>query len=124
MRYADVLARITGLCVAVAGAALAGRELLVEAPGDIRGVGVVAPGALSEPAVATLGVGAAFVVAGTAVFAGRGRSVAVSVGGVAAVLTVASLAVGVGSAAATLAVGAVALALVLAGASTGGRPAA
>ena len=123
MRYADLLARITGLCVAVAGVALAGRELLFEAPADSRGVGVVAPGALSEPTAATVGLGASFVVAGLAVLAGRERSVAVSVGGAAAILAALSLAVGVGSAVVVLAVGVVALALVLAGAATGGHAA-
>jgi hypothetical protein len=123
MRYADFLARLTGLCVAVAGAALAGRELLFQVPGDIRGVGVVAPGALADPAAATVGVGAAFVVAGLAVLVGWGRAAAVSVGGAAAVIAVASLAVGVGSVIVVLSVGVVALALVLAGASTGGHAA-
>ncbi|GGJ12338.1 hypothetical protein GCM10008995_22770 [Halobellus salinus] len=120
MRYADFLARITGLCVAVAGTALVGREFLVGIPGGIREVAVAAPGSLSAPGVATVGIGAAFVAAGLAVLAGRWRWVAVSVGGVAAVVAVASLAVGIGSSAAVVGVGVAGLALLFAGAASGG----
>jgi len=119
MRYTDLFARITGLCVAVAGIALAGRELLVGAGGG--GIGTVAPAALTTPETGIVAVGTALALAGFAVLAGRGRGVAVSVGGAAAVVAVASLAVGVGSSAVVLGVGAVALALLLAGASTGGQ---
>lgn len=121
MRYADLFARVTGLCVAVAGAALAGRALVVAAPGGA--VGVAAPASLAAPTVATIVVGVAFVLAGVAVAGGAGRSVAVSVGGAAAVGVLALLAIGPESPGFVLGVGAVGVALLLAGTATGGSPA-
>lgn len=120
MRYVDLFARVTGLCVAVAGAALAGRELLVAVPG---GIGVAAPGSLAAPTAATVVVGVAFVLAGVAVLGGVGRSVAVSVGGAVTVGVLALLAMGPESPGVVLGVGAVGVALLLAGAATGGRAA-
>ena len=62
-----------------------------------------------------------FVLAGLAVLGGVGRSVAVSVGGVAAVGVLALLAMGTASPGVVLGVGAAGIALLLAGAATGGR---
>jgi len=121
VRYADLLARVTGLCVAVAGAALAGRELVGPATDGVRSVGVAASEPLSVPAAATVGVGVAFVLAGLAVLADRGRAVAVSVGGAGAAAAVAGVAVGTGSTVGTLGVGATGVALLLSGAGTRGR---
>jgi hypothetical protein len=121
MRYADFLVRVTGLCVAVAGAALAGRELLVVSTGGIRLVGATTPGSFPPSATATVIGGVMFVLAGLAVLGGVGRSVAVSVGGAAAVGVLALLAIGPESPGVVVGVGAVALALLFAGAATGGR---
>jgi len=124
MRYVDLLARFTGLAVAAAGAALAGRGLLVAPPAGVSGIGIVGPAGLTPLRVAAAVAGIAFVVAGLGVLAGRGRSVAVSVGGVLVAAVVVGRATGVGSSAGVLGVGAVALALLLSGASagSGGQP--
>ena len=123
MRYADFLARIAGLCVVLAGAALAGRELLGAGPGGVPAVRVTASGELTRPEAAVAVVGAAFVLGGLAVLAGRGRSVAVSVGGAGAVAAVVGVVGGVGPTNAALGVGAAGLALLLAGAGVGDRAA-
>jgi len=124
MRYTDLAARLTGLGVAVAGAALVGRGLLVAPPDGSPGIGVVGPASLTPTIAGTVAVGAAFAIGGLAVLAGRGRALAVSVGSVLALAAVVGLAVGAGSPVGVLAVAAVALALLLSGASagSGGRP--
>ena len=124
MRYTDLAARLTGLAVAVAGAALVGRGLLVAPLSEIPGIGVVGPASVTPTIVGTIAVGAAFAVAGLAVLVGRGRALAVSVGGALTVAAVVGLAVEAGSPAGVLAVAAVSLALLLSGASvgSGGQP--
>ena len=124
MRYTDLAARLTGLVVAVAGAALVGRGLLVAPPSGFPGIGVVGPASLTPAVVGTVAVGAAFAIAGLAVLVGRGRALAVSVGGALTVAAVVGLAIGAGSPAGVLAVAVVSLALLLSGASvgSGGHP--
>ena len=124
MRYTDLVARLTGLAVAAAGAALVGRGLLVAPPSGVSGIGVVGPASLTPTIVGTVAVGAAFAVAGLAVLVGRGRALAVSVGSALAAAAVVGLAVGAGPPGGVLAVAAVALALLFSGASvgSGGQP--
>jgi len=119
MRYADLCARVTGLPVAAAGVALAGRGVLVAPPGGFPGIGVVGPAGLTPFRTATAVAGVAFVIAGLAVLVGRGRSVAVSVGGALTVAVVVGVAVRIGSPVGTVGVGAAALALLLSGAWIG-----
>lgn len=121
MRYADAVARITGLLVAAAGLGLVVSALSPGMPAGLRGPVAVAPDALVGHPLATAGVGVAVAVAGLAVLIGRGRAIAVSVGGAGAAAAAVGLAVGSGPTVGIVGVGVVALALLLAGASTGGR---
>jgi len=146
MTPADLFARLVGLVVAVAGGVLAWGGLLVPLASldGARGVDLLARGAVANVAAAAALAGVGFVIAGVAVLVDRGRSVAVSVGGAVLVATVVLLALGIdsgfGASApvggggtagvigvdgagvfAALGVGALALAVVLAGASIGGR---
>ena len=119
MRYTDFVARLTGLAIAAAGAALVGRGLLVAPPNGVPGLGVVGPAAITLAVVGTVGVGAAFVIAGLAVLVGRGRALAVSVGSILIVAAIVGLAAGAGSPVGVLAIAAVSLALLFSGAATG-----
>ena len=119
MQYTDFSARLTGLLVAVTGAALVGRGLLVAPPEGFLGIGVVGPTGLTPLRTAAAAAGIAFVIAGLAVGVGRGRALAVSVGSLAVAATIVSLAVGSGSPTGVLGVGVAALALLLSGAWTG-----
>jgi hypothetical protein len=123
MRYTGLGARLTGLVVAVVGAVLVGRGLLVAPPAGSPGIGVVGGAALTPAVGGTAAAGVALVVAGLAVLVGRGRAVAVSVGAAVVVAVVVALAIGVGSPLAALGLGSVAVALLLSGASTGRRSA-
>ncbi|WP_336024102.1 hypothetical protein [Halobellus salinisoli] len=135
MSPADFLARLVGFAGALAGGALVWGGLFVPlAVADgARGVDLLARGAVANVAVAGAVVGIGFLIAGLAVLVDRGRTVAVSVGGVVLVAVAALLAfgvdVGVGTPTAAgdvgvfgaLGVGTVGLALVLAGARIGHR---
>ena len=120
MSPTDFLARLTGLLVVVAGVVLVWGGLLVPT-GGAPGIGLLARGAIPNLSVAAGITGIGFLVAGLAVLIGRGRSIAVSVGGVVLVAAVALLAVGTNSAQSVLGVGVVALVLLFAGSSIGDR---
>ncbi|WP_144904895.1 hypothetical protein [Halobellus captivus] len=135
MSPADLLARLVGLAVAIAGGALAWVSLFAPLAfrDGARGVDLLASGAVVSVASAGALVGAVFVLGGVAVLLGRGRSLAVSVGGVVLVCVVAVLALGVDGAlgqpvaaggvgnVGILGVGIVALGLLFAGAWIGDR---
>ncbi|WP_435183966.1 hypothetical protein [Halobellus sp. EA9] len=122
MTPAELLARLVGLLVAAAGAALAWGGLFAPIAGT-RGVDLLARGAVANLVVAGGLAGLGFLAAGLAVVVDRGRPLAVSVGGLVLVAVVALLAVGTDSSQAVLGVGVVAAATLLAGASIEGRPA-
>ncbi|WP_049985632.1 hypothetical protein [Halobellus rufus] len=135
MTPADLLSRLVGLAAGLAGVVLAWVGLFVPLAvvDGARGVDLLARGAVANVAVAGAVVGIGFLLAGSAVALDRGRTLAVSVGGVALAAVAALLAVGVdpGTVPPTaadgvgvfgaLGVGTVALALVLAGARIGNR---
>jgi len=120
MSPAEFLARLTGLLVVVAGVVLAWGGFLVPT-GGASGIALLARGAIANLSVAAGITGIGFLVAGLAVLIGRGRSIAVSVGGVVLVAAVALLAVGTNSPQSVLGVGVVALVLLFAGSSIGDR---
>ncbi|MFA1609668.1 hypothetical protein [Halobellus rubicundus] len=122
MTPAELLARLVGLLVAAAGAALAYGGLLVPIAGA-PGVAPLARGAVANLVVAGGLAGLGFLAAGLAVVVDRGRPLAVSVGGLVLVAVVALLAVGTDSSQTVLGVGVVAAATLLAGASIEGSPA-
>jgi hypothetical protein len=113
------VARLVGLLVAVAGGVLAWAGLLAPTAGA-PGVELLARG---DPGTVVGIVGVALLLAGVAVLVDRGRSIAVSIGGIALVAAVVLVAVGSHPPASALGIGAVAVAVLLAGASIGGRPA-
>jgi hypothetical protein len=123
MSPSEFLARIVGLLVAVAGVVLAWGGFFVPTAGA-SGLDLLARGAVANIVVAGGVTGVGFVVAGVAVVLDRGRSLAVTVGGVVLVVALGLLAVGTNSTGSVLGVGGVALVLLLTGASIGGRAAA
>ncbi|MGQ4556349.1 hypothetical protein [Halobellus sp. GM3] len=120
MTPAELLARLTGLAVAIAGVALVWGGFFVPTAGA-PGFALLARGVLIDIVVAAGFVGIGFLLAGLAVFVGRGRSLAVTVGGVVLVAAVALVALGTSSTQSVLAVSLLAFALFFAGASVDGR---
>ena len=97
MTPADLLARLVGLVIAVAGGVLAWGGLLVPLASldGARGVDLLVLGAVANVAVAAALVGFGLAIAGLAALVNWGRSVAVSVGGLVLVAVVVVLALGV-----------------------------
>jgi hypothetical protein len=117
MRYSELSARLVGLLVAVAGAVVTWRGLLATAADGAPGIELLARGTVTG----LVGVvGLVFIAAGFAVLVDRGRSLAVSVGGLGIAVAVVLLSIGAGSTAGVLGVGVIALTLLLSGASIGG----
>jgi len=120
MSPAEFLARLTGLLVVVAGVVLAWGGFLVPT-GGASGIALLARGTTTNLVVAGGVTGLGLLVAGLAILLDRGRSIAVSVGGVVLVAAVVLLALGTNSPQSVLGVGVVALVVLFAGVSIGGR---